>query len=139
MITGVATVVAALITVRAGRQAPTTTTTVEPVTRPRESLVERGRSLFDRLPALKKRRRVWLAALAGFLLGGIGVALTFRTLPDTLIGALLALPFVAVVAVQPDGAAETSATPWWYWPFAALAALYAVFRAETANRRLEQA
>ena len=67
VITGVATVVAALITVRAGRNAPTAPTAAEPAPH-RESLVARGRSFFDRLPALQRPRRLWVAALAGFFM-----------------------------------------------------------------------
>ena len=90
--------------------------------------------LLRRLPPLGERVRPWLAALAGYVLGGIGVALYFRTVPDLLAGLAFVLPLGAASA----GGPEDSGLAWWYWIFAALSALYALLRAGSANRRLEE-
>jgi hypothetical protein len=129
LVTGAATVAAALIAVRAGR--PSGGEAAVPPAGRREL-----RNPFSRLPALTKRRRLWVAGVVGFLFSGIGVALYFRTLPDALLGALLSVPFWISIAVQPEsGSGEPTSTPWWYWPFAVLTALYCVLRADEANRR----
>ena len=89
--------------------------------------------LLWRLSPLGERVRPWLAALAGYVLGGIGVALYFRTLPDLLAGLVFLLPLGAASA----GGQEESGLAWWYWIFAALAAFYSLLRAGSANRRLD--
>ena len=85
---------------------------------------------FARLPVLDQRTPPWLAALLGYVLGGVGVALAFRTTPDILAGIVLLIP-LGLASTEESGLA------WWYWVFAALAALYALLRAETGNRRLD--
>ena len=89
-----------------------------------------------RLPAPSSRARPWLAALVAYALGGLGIALYFRTTVDLLVGILFLLPLGAASSNAPG---EDNALAWWYWLFAAAAALYALLRAEGANRRLDAA
>jgi hypothetical protein len=85
---------------------------------------------FARLPAPDQRTPPWLGALLGYALGGVGVALAFRKVPDLVAGIVLLLPLGLA-------SSEESGLAWWYWLFAALAGLYSLLRAETGNRRLD--
>ena len=88
--------------------------------------------LFGRLPPLGRRRTAWLAAIAGFLFGGFGIALYFRRQADVLVG----LAFLVPLFLSTRGEGDETTFGWWYWPFATLAATYCVLRVESANRRL---
>jgi hypothetical protein len=87
---------------------------------------------FARLPLPDQRTPPWLAAVLGYVLGGVGVALAFRKVPDIVAGIVFLLPLGLA-------SSEESGLAWWYWLFAALAAVYALLRAETGNRRLDEA
>ena len=88
------------------------------------------------LPPPSTRARPWLAALVAYALGGLGIAVYFRTTADLLVGILFLLP---LGAASSSGPGEDATLAWWYWLFAAAAALYALLRAEGANRRLDAA
>ncbi|HEY7698994.1 MAG TPA: hypothetical protein VIE88_11295 [Vicinamibacteria bacterium] len=91
----------------------------------------------DRIPALKRRTRPWLAATLGFFFSGFGIALYFRRLPDLLIGIVLALPYAYAGSQLPeDGGQADASLPWWVWVFAAVTGLYGYLRAVNSNRRL---
>ena len=51
------------------------------------------------------------------MFSGFGIALYFRTLPDTLIGIVLAAPFLVAASLLPEtqGPQTDAATPWWAW------------------------
>ena len=101
----------------------------------------------DRLPPLKRRPTVWKATLVGGLGVGFGVAGYFRTRADVLIGLVLTTPFLVALPFLPDEPtgdepAEPSG-PYWVYAFAytsmGLTGLYSYLRAESANRRLDEA
>jgi hypothetical protein len=90
--------------------------------------------LLERLPPLKKRRRPNIACLVGFLFGGIGLAIYFRTFVDFIL--LLAFEAVALIML---GSSDPSYAYLIYFLQCAIAGLYGFFRAETSNRMLEPA
>lgn len=80
--------------------------------------------LFDRLPRLRMRKTPLLAALLGFLAGGIGIGIYFRSWLDF---GLVFVPAFLLTYVLPDG---------WWIVFSVAAAAYGYFRAFNSNRRL---
>jgi hypothetical protein len=83
-------------------------------------------SVMYKLPPLGRRTRPWLAAVIGFVAGGIGLSLYFRKWVDVLI--LVAMVIAAVlVGYLVEGS---------WWVGAAFAAVYGFIRAESSNRRL---
>lgn len=101
----------------------------------------------DGLPPLKRRPTVWKATVVGGLGVGFGVAGYFRTKADVLIGLVLTTPFFVALPFLPeestgDEPAEPSG-PYWVYAFAytsmGLTGLYSYLRAESANRRLDEA
>jgi hypothetical protein len=96
---------------------------------------------------LKRRPTVWKATLVGGLGVGFGVAGYFRTRADVLIGLVLTTPFFVALPFLPDESsgdepAEPSG-PYWVYAFVytsmGLTGLYSYLRAESANRRLDEA
>jgi hypothetical protein len=139
-ISAFAVIAAAWINTRGRGQAPPPELgTPDDSSEPRKSRVRRAYeglwTALMRLPAPSRRTTPWLAALVGFLFSGFGVALYFRKGPDVLAGLAFLLPLG--LAGGGSATSEESTLAWWYWIFAALAGLYCLLRAESANRRLD--
>jgi hypothetical protein len=137
-ISAFAVIVAAWINTRGrGVPAPPGATAAGEALRPRQSRLRRAYLGFwpvlMRLQAPSRRTTPWLAALLGFLFSGFGIALYFRKPVDVLAGILFLLP----LGGASSGPAEDSTIASWYWFFAAIAGLYGLLRAESANRRLD--
>lgn len=101
----------------------------------RTSTLSKLASLFDpvwtfmyKLRPLGRRTRPWLAAVIGFVFGGVGLSIYFRTLID--VGILLALVILVFLAQLVLGVVG------FWWVGAAIASLYGFTRAESSNRRL---
>jgi len=83
------------------------------------------------LPVLGRRKRLGLAAVIGFLTGGIGLALYFRSIRDLFpveVAVGLALVSSIVAGVNPLYIEVTVA--------AVVGGLYGFLRAQSSNRRL---
>ena len=83
----------------------------------------------DALPPLRRRTRPNLACFVGFLTGGIGLAVYFRSFVDAIVVAALLITF----ALLYDTVSEFGVLPGLVLP-----ALYGYFRAENSNRRLAE-
>jgi hypothetical protein len=119
-----------------------------PLQRPRRAIASVGDAvnagvdliwgLLDRLPVLERRGKPLLAAVLGFLFGGLGLALYLRRSVDVIVGIVLLVP-LSIAGSQLDtgqqGADES--LPAWIWIFQALSALYSFLRVISSNRRLE--
>jgi hypothetical protein len=103
-----------------------------------------GLDLIRRLPPLEREARPGVAALLGSALPGLGNALYFRTLSDSLIGIVLAAPFLVATSMLPEtDSPSAAAMPWWagaMWGIcAAVSGLYCTLRAYSSNQRLQGA
>jgi hypothetical protein len=94
-----------------------------------------GWALLGRLPPPSRVTRPWLAATLGFFFVGFGIMLYFRKLPDVLVGLALILP-LGIAGSSSSGTSNDPALAWWWWVVAAIAGLYGLLRAESANRQL---
>jgi hypothetical protein len=91
--------------------------------------------LLGRLPSPGRRTRPWLAAALGFFFVGFGIMFYFRKLPDVLVGIALVLP-LGIGGSSSTGTSNDPGLAWWWWVVAAIAGLYGLLRAESANRQL---
>jgi len=83
-----------------------------------------------RLRPLRRRVRPWLATVIGYVFGGIGLALYFRTWTDVIAAvALVLVGFVLGAVVYITTGVALS-----FWAAAALPALYGYVRASASNR-----
>jgi hypothetical protein len=85
-----------------------------------------GTRLWSNLPTLRRTNPQWAAGI-GFLFGGIGLAIYFRSFIDLI--APLAIAIVAAVFIGP-------AAGW--LAGAVIAAIYGFSRAQDSNRRLDK-
>jgi hypothetical protein len=83
-----------------------------------------------RLRPLRRRVHPWLAAIIGYIFGGIGLALYFRSWTDVVAAVVLVLTgFALGVFVYVTTGVTLS-----FWAGAALPALYGYVRASASNR-----
>jgi hypothetical protein len=85
---------------------------------------------FSRLPPLKRHHRPMVALLLGFLFGGVGLGIYFRSWPDFLIG--LGLGFVVALITLALGIEPLIASA----AVGASVAVYGRLRAIESNERL---
>jgi hypothetical protein len=138
LIAATGTIITTWMTLRASRNSPPAAPEATPaalVTPPRPGALDRVWRLFSMLPPLGRPVRSWLAALLGFLFSGFGIALYFRKLPDVVVGIAFLVPLGFASSGREAAPGESGTIAWWYWIFAALAGMYGLLRAESANRR----
>jgi hypothetical protein len=91
-------------------------------------VLELFNSVFNQLPPINRRRNPQIAALIGFLLGGIGLAIYFRSFVDFIVPVAMVVLLVAFSA----GFSELG----WFGG-AILAGGYGYLRASRSNSSLE--
>jgi hypothetical protein len=88
--------------------------------------VELGKKIWIILPTLRRTSPQWAAAI-GFVFGGIGLAIYFRSFVDFI--APIAIAIVAIILVGEVG----------WLAGAIIAAIYGFSRSHDSNRRLDEA
>jgi hypothetical protein len=99
----------------------------------------------DRLPVPRRRVSVWRATILGTCLFGIGIAATFRTKADIVIGIALSVPLLVATGMSSTGDAASSSgetdPPAWglgvIYGTLAVTGAYSYLRASSWNRRLD--
>jgi hypothetical protein len=91
-------------------------------------------ALTTMFPPLTRPKNPGLAAVIGFLTGGIGLAIYFRSLRD-----LFPVELVAMIVIVGSAIAGVEPVEAWRWagiPAAIVGASYCFWRAQSSNRRL---
>ena len=93
-------------------------------------ITKRAFALIDNMPPLKSKKDPTIAAVAGFALGGIGLALYFGTLVDFLVPVFIWI--VMMVVALPTGETLLITAP-------VFCAIFGYRRAKSSNARLSGA